>query len=46
MKNDVLAGKELRKRYVFVTFNDSASVLQPRTKSYYIELKVQLLGVL
>ena len=36
--------KELRKRYVFVTFYDNASVLPPGTKSYYIESEVQLLG--
>ena len=36
--------KELRKRYVFVTFYDNASVLPPGTKSYYIESEVQPLG--
>ena len=36
--------KELRKRYVFVTFYDNASVLPPGTKSYYIKSEVQLLG--
>ena len=36
--------KERRKRYVFVTFYDNASVLPPGTKSYYIESEEQLLG--
>ena len=38
--------KEQRKRYVFVTFYDNASVLPPGKKSYYIESEVQLLGFL
>ena len=34
--------KELQKRYVFVAFYYSASVLQPGTKSFLLEM--QLLG--